>query len=108
LRSSEAWFYYVWSAKRLVKAAKMDKYAISGEFAHAVFWLYHYDVIAQFGLRHWRRRHRPNLAQSKSPGMELEMRDNSNTLTALVQNVAEVRLPQSSHALPEHVLLHTR
>lgn len=70
----------------------MDQDVISSEFIGTTNWLYHHDVCAQFGLKHWRREEKGRMAEVPYPGLQVTVRDNTNAMTDMVKNISTVRL----------------
>ncbi|TQW05672.1 hypothetical protein V2A60_009808 [Cordyceps javanica] len=54
--TSYQWLWYICGAKHLIKTQNLDAPGRNGDFDLLVGWAQYYEVMARFGLRHWRRR----------------------------------------------------
>lgn len=106
---------YVNSAKQLLKAIRVDKNLLSSEFVGTTNWLYHHDVSAQFGFRHWRRRQNTHLLDVTPMS---SVRENTKAMTAITQDITKVRITplfselrsthtfqMTGHQVSQHVIL---
>lgn len=102
-RASGPWFLYVKGAKQLVRAVNLDRHIVSSEFIGTTNWLYHHDVCAQFGLRHWRRKEKIQVtenAENAANSQQAVVRDNTKAMTAIVQKISKMTgSPISTHII---------
>lgn len=77
-------------AKQLVRAVSLDKHTIPSEFIEMTDWLYHYDVSAQFALKHWKRRDIWPMAEDADHPKQVAMRQNTMAMTDIVKTITKV------------------
>jgi hypothetical protein len=88
------WFVYLRGAKQLIRAVNLDRMTISSEFIGVTNWLYHYDVTAQFSIRHWREKAAsPMLEDVRSPSRQADVHANTKAMTEIVQHLSGVSPP---------------
>ena len=68
----------------------LDKHTIPSEFIEMTDWLYHYDVSAQFALKHWKRRDIWPMAEDANTPQQGAMRQNTMAMTDIIKRISEV------------------
>lgn len=76
--------------KQLIRTLEVDKYIISNELVGTTNWVYHYDISAQFSLRHWRRKEM-KMTDDPQPPKQVTVRDNTTAMAAIVKKISGVR-----------------
>jgi hypothetical protein len=82
----------VTGAKQLVRAVSLDKHTIPSEFIEMTDWLYHYDVSAQFALKHWKRRDIWPMAEDATRPQQAIVRQNTMAMTDIVKTISKVNV----------------
>ncbi|KAI0844099.1 fungal-specific transcription factor domain-containing protein [Daldinia vernicosa] len=64
--TSGQWVWYLSGVKNIIKTASLDKYPQDSNLTLLLDWVYYYDVLARFTLRHWSRETTKNISATSS------------------------------------------
>ena len=55
--TSSQWMNYISGVKKVLGAVRLDSVQRNSDMAALLYWVAYHDVLAQFSLHYWRRRH---------------------------------------------------
>ncbi|KAI1470390.1 fungal-specific transcription factor domain-containing protein [Daldinia caldariorum] len=86
--TSGQWLWYLSGVKNLIKATGLDKHTHDSDIAMLLDWVYYYDVLARFTLRHWDRETVENTSAESS--IRAEASQAAPSALTMVEMLSEV------------------
>ncbi|KAI8965609.1 fungal-specific transcription factor domain-containing protein [Daldinia sp. FL1419] len=64
--TSGQWMWYLSGVKNIIKTVALDKYPQSSDLAMLLDWVYYYDILARFTLRHWNKENTESISSVRA------------------------------------------